>query len=93
MKSEPKHNLDELKERLREIDDLRMALYLLDWDQSTYMPPHGGNARERQIATLQKIVHEKFTDHHIGDLLSALRSYADQLPYDHDEAALIRVTQ
>ncbi|MFN8442464.1 MAG: carboxypeptidase M32, partial [Caldilineaceae bacterium] len=28
-----------------------------------------------------------------GDLLSALRSYADQLPYDHDEAALIRVTQ
>ena len=35
VKSETKHHLDELKERLREIDDLRMALYLLDWDQST----------------------------------------------------------
>jgi len=83
----------ELKERLAEVNDLASAAELLMWDQQTLMPSGGAEARGRQIATLQRLAHEKFTDEGIGYLLDDLsRTYAD-LPYDTDEAALLRVTR
>jgi carboxypeptidase Taq len=85
--------LQELKTRLIEINDLESAAALLDWDQSTYMPPGGAAARARQLATLGRLAHEKFTDPAIGKLLEDLRSYEESLPYDSDEASLIRVTR
>ena len=85
--------LKELKERLREIDDLNSASALLSWDQSTYMPPGGAEARGRQMATLGRLAHEKFTDEAIGKLLEDLRPYEESLPYDSDDASLIRVTR
>ncbi|ABU58389.1 carboxypeptidase M32 [Roseiflexus castenholzii] len=85
--------LTELKARLREIDDLEMAAALLNWDQTTYMPPGGAAARGRQLATLGRIIHEKRIDPAIGRLLDALRSYEESLPPDSPDAALIRVTR
>jgi carboxypeptidase Taq len=85
--------LQALKERLTEVYDLNGAASLLYWDQSTYMPKGGAAARGRQLAALEKIAHEKFTDPEIGKLLDALQPYADGLPYDHDDAALIRETR
>jgi len=85
--------LGELKTRLIEINDLESAAGLLQWDQETYMPPGGAPARARQISTLQRLAHEKFTDAAIGQLLDDLRSYEESLPYDLDEASLIRVTR
>jgi carboxypeptidase Taq len=85
--------LDELKARLSEINDLNMATAVLYWDQSTYMPPGGAEARGRQLATVGRIAHEKFTDPAIGRLLDPLQIYAETLPYDSDEASLIRVTR
>ncbi len=85
--------LQELKNRLQEINDLNSASAVLNWDQSTYMPPGGAAARGQQMATLGRIAHEKFTDVAIGRLLDALQPYAESLPYDHDDAALIRVTR
>lgn len=85
--------LQELKTRLMEIDDLKSAAALLHWDQSTYMPPGGAPARARQLATLSRLAHEKFTDPAIGRLLDDLRPYEESLPYDSDEASLIRVTR
>jgi len=85
--------LKELKTRLVEVNDLKSAAGLLQWDQETYMPPGGAPARARQIATLQRLAHEKFTDAAIGKLLDDLRSYEESLPYDSDEASLIRVTR
>jgi len=85
--------LQELKTRLIEINDLNSAGALLHWDQSTYMPPGGKSARARQLATLGRIAHEKFTDPVIGKLLDDLRSYEESLPYDSDEASLLRVTR
>ena len=35
--------LTELKARLHEIYDLEMAAALLNWDQTTYMPPGGAS--------------------------------------------------
>jgi carboxypeptidase Taq len=85
--------LNELKARLREINDLQSAVALLSWDQATYMPPGGAPARTCQIATLRQIAHEKFTDPAIGKLLDDLQPYAESLPYDSDEASLIRVAR
>jgi carboxypeptidase Taq len=83
----------ELKMRLREISDLESAGALLSWDQSTYMPSGGAKARGRQMATLSRIAHEKLTDAALGTLLDELRPYEESLPYDSDDASLIRVTR
>ncbi len=83
----------ELKERLAEIVDLRVAARLASWDQHVMMPPGGAAARAEQLATLSKIAHERFASDEIGRLLEALRPYEEQLPYDSDEAALIRITR
>jgi carboxypeptidase Taq len=85
--------LEDLKARLLEINDLNSANALLGWDQTTYMPPGGAAARGRQMATLGRLAHEKFTDPAIGRLLDDLRSYEESLPYDSDDASLIRVTR
>jgi carboxypeptidase Taq len=85
--------LEALKTRLKEVDDLNMAASVLHWDMTTYMPPGGAEARGRQMATLAKLSHEKFTDEAIGRLLEDLRPYEESLPFDSDEASLIRVTR
>ena len=85
--------LRELKTRLMEIDDLRSANALLVWDQQTYMPPGGAAARGRQMATLGRLAHEKLTDPAIGKLLDDLQAYVDSLPYDSDDASLVRATR
>lgn len=85
--------LQTLKDRLMEVDDLNHAGAVLSWDQQTYMPPGGAPARARQMATLFRLAHEKFTDPAIGSLLDELRPYEESLPYDSDEAGLIRVTR
>lgn len=85
--------LAELKRRLIEVDDLSSSASVLRWDQETYMPPGGAVARARQMATLSQIAHDKFTDATIGHLLDDLRAYGESLPYDSDDAALLRVTQ
>jgi carboxypeptidase Taq len=87
------HKLTELKSRFAEIKDLESAAYVLHWDQNVYMPPGGAAARGRQIATLTRLAHEKLIDPHVGKLLDELRPYAESLPYDSDEASLIRVAR
>lgn len=85
--------IDQLDKRLAEVDDLNSAAYLLLWDQQTHMPPGGAEARSRQVATLQRMAHEKFTDDAIGSLLDELERETVGLAYDADEAALVRVVR
>jgi carboxypeptidase Taq len=85
--------LKELKERLQEITDLRNARSVLSWDQLTYMPKGGAKARGRQEATLSKLAHQKFTDPALGKLLGDLQALEQTLPYDSDDASIIRVTR
>ncbi|MFZ4659795.1 MAG: carboxypeptidase M32 [Caldilineaceae bacterium] len=82
-----------LLERLGEVNDLRSAADLLGWDQTTYMPPGGAAARARQLATLQRLAHEKFIAPAIGHLLDKLEKVVEELPPDDDAAALVRVTR
>jgi carboxypeptidase Taq len=57
------------------------------------MPPGGAQARAQQIATLQRLSHEKLTDPALGKLLDGLRPHEESLPYDSDGASLIRVAR
>jgi len=85
--------LDQLKARLLEVNDLGSAVAVLRWDQATYMPSGGAEARGRQMATLGRLAHEKFTDAALGQLLDGLERETHDLPYDSDEASLVRVTR
>jgi carboxypeptidase Taq len=85
--------LKQLKTILAEVADLVYARYLLSWDQETYMPPAGAEARGQQIGTLSKLEHIKFTSDEVGKLLDELTPAVAQLPPDSDEARLIQVTR
>ncbi len=83
----------ELKARLQEIFDLDHTGAVLNWDQSTYMPPGGATARARQVALLSRLAHQRLTDPALGRLLDNLSSYENSLPYNSDDASLIRVAR
>jgi carboxypeptidase Taq len=85
--------LVELKRRLREISDLNAASDVLNWDQATYMPEGGAGARGRQRATLNRLAHEKAVEPPLGRLIDGLARYGESLPYDSDDASLIRVAR
>jgi len=89
----PDLDLKELKQRLLEISDVAAAGAVLGWDHATYMPKGGADARARHGATLSRIAHEKATDPALGRLLDRLAAHGEALPYDSDDASLIRVTQ
>jgi carboxypeptidase Taq len=85
--------LTALRARLQEVDDLVKAGDVLSWDQHTNMPVGGGAARGRQMATLQRLAHEKFIDLSVGRLLDELEPRVEQLPYESDDRALVRLTR
>jgi carboxypeptidase Taq len=87
------NKLAELRTRLAEVEDLTSVGAVLGWDQATYMPPGGAPARGRQSALLARLAHERLTDPAIGRLIDDLTPYAESLPYDSDDAALIRVAR
>ena len=74
--------LADLKGRLLEISDLRMAGAVLGWDHATYMPEGGAEARGRQGAALYRLAHERAVAPAIGKLLDALSPFGESLPYD-----------
>ena len=84
---------EDLKRRLAEIWDVGKAAALLSWDQQTMMPPRGAPVRADQLGTLSKIAHERFISDEIGRLLDDLRGYEESLPFESDEASLIRVAR
>jgi carboxypeptidase Taq len=86
-------DLLELRRRLAEVADLARAAGVLGWEQRVSMPPLGTPARADQLATLGRIAHERFVDPEIGRLLERLRPLEESLPYDSDEASLVRVTR
>ena len=83
----------ELVRLLQEAADIHSAAAVLDWDQATYMPPGGAEARGRQLSVLIELAHQKDTSPRIGQLLDALQPWAESLPYDDDDAALVRVAR
>ena len=62
--------VEALTTRLLEIQRINSAASLLSWDQETYMPAGGGEARAEQISTLQGIAHQKLVSPDIERLLA-----------------------
>jgi carboxypeptidase Taq len=85
--------LEQLKTLLAEVADLNNAQALLGWDQQTYMPQGGAEARGNQLATLGKISHQKFTSDEIGQLLGDLEKKFEGADADSDEVRLLKVTK
>jgi carboxypeptidase Taq len=80
-----------LKTKLKDITNLRNAAAVLSWDQETYMPPGGAQARAEQLATLYRLAHEMFTTDEIGELLSDLERVG--FAYESVDASLLRVAR
>ncbi|MDH4300472.1 MAG: carboxypeptidase M32 [Nitrospira sp.] len=62
--------LEPLTTRLLEIQRINSAAAVLSWDQETYMPAGGGEARAEQISVLQGIAHQKLVSPDVQSLLS-----------------------
>jgi carboxypeptidase Taq len=86
-------NIDRLRALLGEISDLGRVRALLAWDERTQMPPAGAAARAEQLATLARVRHQRLISAEFGELLEGAAAEVDGLPYDSDEASLVRVAR
>lgn len=82
--------LARLRAILAEIADLHGAEAILGWDQQTYMPAGGSEARANQLAVIGRLAHERATSAELGRLLEKLEGSAARDP-DSDEARLVQV--
>jgi len=82
-----------LKLRLAEHNDLESAASVLRWDQATYMPSGGSEARGRQLATLDRLAHDRIADPEVGRLLDRLESRVSGDVAESDSARFLRVTR
>ena len=82
-----------LKTHLAEVHDLNKVRLFLGWDQRTMMPAKGARVRAETLATMERVWHERATAPELGRLFDALAGYEASLPYDSDEASLIRVAR
>ncbi len=76
-----------LKSRLEDLDAIHAALAMMEWDQQTYMPRGGAEARAEHLGILSRMHHEIFTADETKNLLG--KAKAD----DEDQAAMLRVVK
>jgi carboxypeptidase Taq len=81
-----------LRELVGEIYDLDHASAVLGWDQQTYMPPGGAEARALQLSTLSRLSHDKFVCDEFGTVLQGAQAEVAGLALENDDAALVRRT-
>ena len=79
-----------LVDKINEISDLEKSAAVLSWDREVMMPAAGNDARTQQLATLRRIIHAMFISDETGELIEAADSEVMDLPYDSNEASLIR---
>lgn len=80
---------DQYLHQTQKAADLYNASAVLQWDQETYMPPKGAEARGRQLATLASTAHSWLTNDDYGALLKQLSEAQD---LDEEEAANARLS-
>lgn len=85
--------IEKLNAHLADALNLMRAAAVLGWDQQTYMPPGGADARAEQLATLSKLAHEHFVSDETGRLLEDAERAVDGSSPDSFEAALVRVVR
>ncbi|HEY2005338.1 MAG TPA: carboxypeptidase M32 [Solirubrobacteraceae bacterium] len=86
-------SLEQLRQRMAQLADLRSVSALAHWDQQTKMPPHGAPARAESLATLQRISHELFIDDETGRVLEGAETETAGEERDSDTACLVRLVR
>src|SRR3954447_14580367 len=69
-------SIEALRDRMAELSDLSALGRLAPWAQRTMMPPEGGPGRGDQLATLERLAHERATGDEVGAWLEGLESAA-----------------
>jgi carboxypeptidase Taq len=82
--------ISQLLDRMREIADLGALGALAEWDQNTEMPEGAGEMRGNQMATLQGVLHERWTSKELGSLLQTLDAPGAQADLTDADRGLIR---
>ena len=88
--TESDERIRELLESVHSIADLQALGSLAEWDLNTAMPPGAAKVRSQQMATLQGVLHERWTSDHLGKLLNELEDVVQQERYSDADRGLVR---
>ncbi len=77
-------SLESLKDVLADVNALRCAASLMEWDQQTFMPKGGAEARAEHLGRLSKLAHETFTS-------DETRRLVQEAEGEGDDVAMLRV--
>ena len=80
-------DLSTLKARLADVNALHAAVTIMDWDQQTYMPKGGGEARAEHLGILSRMAHETLVSDEIRTALDKASPEAE------DDEAMLRVVR
>ena len=81
--------LEALRSRTSDLDALHAALSIMEWDQQTYMPRGGAEARAEHVGLLSRMYHETLIADETRNALASAKSEANS----DDEIAMLRVVQ
>jgi len=84
--------ISEALKLIQEVGDLEAIRAMMDWDQQTGMPHGAGAVRGDQVATLQGLIHERWTDSRLGQLLQELAPIVQQPEYSDADRGLVRTS-
>jgi carboxypeptidase Taq len=79
--------VEDLRQHYSDIFALHAAVAIMDWDQQTYMPTGGSEARAECVGALSRMAHESLASDRTQTLLER------SSPANEDEAAMVRLIQ
>jgi carboxypeptidase Taq len=80
----------QFRELVGEVFDLDAVGAILEWDQQTCMPSGGAQVRAMQIATINRLWHEKLSGDEFYAALKAAKEETASLDPDSDEVRVVR---
>jgi len=83
-------HLSELLNYLHQIADLQVLGAIAEWDQNTAMPGGAAEIRGFQVAALQGVLHELWTNPRLASLLNELSERVQQAPFSDADRGLLR---
>jgi carboxypeptidase Taq len=82
--------IKEFRAQLAEIQNLRAASAVIEWDQQIYMPAGGAEARARQRSTLNQLAHEHFVSARFAEALERAEAAVSDLDPQSEDPLLVR---
>jgi carboxypeptidase Taq len=82
--------MDQLRTYVAPIADLIGTASLLSWDQETMMPAGGTDSRAHQLGTLAALVHQRYTDPKLGELLAEAQETTDSDSFSADVVRAVK---